>query len=282
MKNKTKLVLGLAAMLGVTAAAGTTSGFAWFTTTRTATVNFDNAVVYNKAADLSITYSPITNGGVTSSASSVTGNSFVLTGNTSPITDISGNGATFYRPTWQPGQDGIIATACPTVSNTSSVFYYVQFGVTFTNNGTKAANVYLDSGSSVAAGGTATATDIQAAKATRVSVYEGSTLMTIWQDDKTDTLTGYQYISSATGTAYTSYATLSAPDSATFHEGAFASVITGFTPANGQLVASLDAAGGTKPSTMLTFTLWIEGTLSTAVNAAIGGKVQTALHFAAL
>lgn len=56
MTKKSKLVLGLASMLGVSAGATAVSGFAWFTTTKQATVNATNIGVYSKNSALDIAF----------------------------------------------------------------------------------------------------------------------------------------------------------------------------------------------------------------------------------
>lgn len=55
MKNRSKMILGLASLLGVTAGATAVSGFAWFVTTKTADVDVTNIGVYNKNPSLSVT-----------------------------------------------------------------------------------------------------------------------------------------------------------------------------------------------------------------------------------
>ena len=49
------MILGLASLLGVTAGATAVSGFAWFVTTKTATVDVTNIGVYNNNPSLSVT-----------------------------------------------------------------------------------------------------------------------------------------------------------------------------------------------------------------------------------
>lgn len=56
MTKKSKLVLGLASMLGITAGATAVSGFAWFTTTKGATVSVTNIGVYSKSSALAVTF----------------------------------------------------------------------------------------------------------------------------------------------------------------------------------------------------------------------------------
>ena len=54
MTNRSKMILGLASLLGVTAGATAVSGFAWFVTTKTATVDVTNIGVYNNNPSLTM------------------------------------------------------------------------------------------------------------------------------------------------------------------------------------------------------------------------------------
>lgn len=54
MTKKSKLVLAMASMLGITAGAAAVSGFAWFTTTKAADVDITNIGVYSKSSALSV------------------------------------------------------------------------------------------------------------------------------------------------------------------------------------------------------------------------------------
>jgi len=54
MKNRSKMILGLASLLGVTAGATAVSGFAWFVTTKTADVEVTKIGVYNNNPSLSV------------------------------------------------------------------------------------------------------------------------------------------------------------------------------------------------------------------------------------
>ena len=56
MTKKSKLVLAMASMLGITAGATAVSGFAWFTTTKNATVNVSNIGVYSNSSNLAIAF----------------------------------------------------------------------------------------------------------------------------------------------------------------------------------------------------------------------------------
>lgn len=55
MTKKSKMILALASMLGVSAGATAISGFAWFTTTKSADIDISNIGVYSKSSALSVT-----------------------------------------------------------------------------------------------------------------------------------------------------------------------------------------------------------------------------------
>ena len=56
MTKKSKMTLALASMLGITAGATAVSGFAWFTTTKSATVDITNIGVYSKSSALDVVF----------------------------------------------------------------------------------------------------------------------------------------------------------------------------------------------------------------------------------
>jgi len=292
MKNKTKVVVALASLLAVTSGIGAYSTFAWFTTTRTAQVNLTSAQVYSNYGKLLVAY------GATqpNQGTAYTTTSGTLTDDVIPVTainattvaknatDISGSGkiGEFYKPTWIPGQETVQASAIPTVENgsTDGVSYYIAFALTFWNKGTAAIDVYYNSTAAITGMDPA---GTEAAKATRIAVYDGDTAVSVWQG-ATDS--AYSYISSgSTGPAYGSLGTLStytqdAITPALFHAGSFTQPVQkGFTATVGQKLITSLAAGLSKD---LTFTSWIEGTASAATNACIGGIVNLQLDFAAL
>jgi len=284
MKNKSKLILGLAAMLGVTAAAGTTAGFAWFTTIRTATVSLTNAHVYSDYGDLKVQYVDVANNGITGASTTIT--SSLAISATSQVTDISGDGKTFYKPVWAPttgiGQP-TVANSISSIANVSGKTYFVQFGLNLINSGTAQFSVYLESGSAVT-GVTSSTADVAAAKATRVAVWSTDTTpvnKTVWQNDITDAAAGYKYLTTAAaGTkAYTvdGY-TLATPAAGTFHAGGFTEITTAAAAVNGQVIATV--AGSSTVEVIVS--AWIEGTLSEADNDAVGGNVNLNFALAAI
>jgi len=289
MKNKTKVVVALASLLAVTSGIGAYSTFAWFTTTRTAQVNLTSAKVYSNYGKLLVAYGATqpnqgtayttTDGTVTDGVTPVA--AIDATTVAQNATDISGSGkiGAFYKPTWIPGHETQQASAIEAVTNglDDGVSYYIAFTLTFWNKGTSAIDVYYNSTAAITGADTA---GVEAAKATRIAVYDGTTAVSVWQG-ATDT--AYSYISSnTTGTAYGAVGTLSTytQDTAPFHAGSFANTVQkGFTATTGQTLITNLAAGGNKD---LTFTSWIEGTATAADNASIGGTVNLQLDFAAL
>lgn len=318
MKNKTKVVVALGSLLAVTSGIGAYSTFAWFTTTRTATVNVTSATVYSNYGKLLVSYADTqpaqgvnystTSGTVTDGVTPVTG----ISSSINNATDISGSGKVgeFYKPTWVPGTEGTGASAIPAAVNgkkigtttDSSDSYYIAYNLKFWNKGTVAINVYFNSTTVLVAHQSLTdrpgeagdaqtnydtqfAKDVAARKSTRVAVYEGETVKSVWQQDAdTHSPAAYNYIaSSATLTddvyGVTPFKIADATASATsWHQGAFTAVTKSFTAGAGQTLCTI-AAGG---STVLTFTSWIEGTLNEADNDAIGGVVDFHMNFAAL
>ncbi len=92
MTKKSKLVLGLASMLGVSAGATAVSGFAWFTTTKQANVNVTNIGIYSKSSALDIAFQNAdlnTAGSVSSSTLTVNAKS-----TTAVVEKFNGNGTT--------------------------------------------------------------------------------------------------------------------------------------------------------------------------------------------
>ena len=83
MTKKSKMTLALASMLGITAGATAVSGFAWFTTTKAATVDITNIGVYSKSSALAVEFTSAvvgcTDNGSTTGSVSVIGASAAAT-----------------------------------------------------------------------------------------------------------------------------------------------------------------------------------------------------------
>jgi hypothetical protein len=215
MKNKSKVIVGLSALLAVAAGSAATGTYAWFTTNRTASISTTAMNIKSSNSNLQIMYRQITNGLITEPATGGTGigsfdSSITMTGAVGAGGDISGDGVTFYKPTWQPGST-TIATDIPAVSNSSTNHYFTSFGIDVKNDASssstaKSISVYLNSGSTLTCTGGNETSQAKAIKSARVAIFEGTTATTaglkcLWQQDET---TG-QYLTAATSTDTLAY-----------------------------------------------------------------------------
>lgn len=315
MNNKTKIVLGLAAMVAGTVGVGTTATFAWFTVQNTASIVFNNAHVISESASITATYVKVDNNHLGSLSKDENGNDvwtadatgvtwaaqpanagFSITGAQTQVTDISGDGKTFYKPNWLNGKSGIQASSIPTIANTAAKSVYVAFGIKLHNNGTSTTRVYLDNTCRLTYG--SGAHDADAAKSTRIALWNSdySKLVTYWQPYLQDD-SQYKYLTAAaTGTtAYSvdarslaeANAIVDDPTALTANQhvkwilgqgtangitgatGAFATTYASTDVTSGRFVAEL----GAQADFELRLTMWIEGTNKSATDNAIGGNV---------
>jgi hypothetical protein len=195
MKNKTKVVLGLAAMLAGTAGIAGVSTYAWFTTQSTVKVSYNNATVRGDSVHISVSFDKtnqptgmtFTDANLPSAKQS--SSQVAIEGMSTAIVDLSGDGKTFYRPVnykkdgYTSGTAKYDAENVETKSNKSTVTYFLSFNVLIENNSDQNTDVYLDPASLVEAydpdgAGTEVATDSSknAAKYTRVAIWENSGL----------------------------------------------------------------------------------------------------------
>lgn len=86
MTKKSKMILGLASMLGVSAGATAVSGFAWFITTKSATVDITNIGVYSTSSGLDVQLKTI-HQGLTVNDSPATAHNIDLLGATESKTE---------------------------------------------------------------------------------------------------------------------------------------------------------------------------------------------------
>jgi hypothetical protein len=285
MNNKTKVVLGLAAMVAGTVGVGTTATFAWFTTQNTATLSFGNAHVVSDNASILVQYEAIANSGIddtlVTAGKDTAGSAVTIAGAAIDCRDISGDGSTFYRPHWTTFN--VTADRMDPAVNGSNKHYYVTFGVAVTNKGAANTKVFIGKNSAVSAASTPSA-DIEAAKGTRVSIREGATtatatnLKTIWQYDTTDGTanTAYKYLAAVDGdTAYglANYK-LANPASDTFFAGPYTTDATYANTDAGRLVTTFTTQNETRH---LVISMWIEGTVGASDDDCIGGNVKFSL-----
>jgi hypothetical protein len=296
-EKETEVILGLSSIVAVTAGVAGASTFAWFTTTRTASVNLTSAKIYSTTSRLEVAYGGSADGSIQDGH--VTDGVVTVNGTTNAkVTDISGNGKNFYRPAWVPGGENVTASSMDSIENqhpATTDYYYLKFALTITNTGNADMPVYLNSGSSVFAHSSADAPSVLAAKATRIAVLDDSSnLLTQWQfnqEEFTDKTKYFYIVAQSGGTAFhvSNYAVKNVAAADHFHLGDFATVQSGFNDDNShddQYLCTLTKAGGTAASKNIQIVMWLEGTSKFATNTteanAVGGVIDATINIAGI
>lgn len=284
MNNKNKVLLtsvGLALLSGI---AATSSTFAWFTTTRTASISYSNATVTSAQSNLGIAFKDSKN----TMNQSLSGSVLTLTG-ANLITDISGDGIDFYKPVWS-ATPGIASEINAVDYSTSADGKFVDFTVKLTVAGQTAMNVYMGSGSGISpvvAGGA----DAAAVASSRMAVLEGSTPLFYYAPDAD----GEKHLTAASTEPRDVYANDAGVTDATV-AGTALTTLSSFTTLNanpttpgaahafvGELAPTEGTPGVWTPASMdVTVRVWIEGQDQDALNAAVGGIFNIAVKFYAL
>jgi|GEM_PF-5160336 hypothetical protein len=160
MKKKSKVVLSMGAALAAVAATGVATGFAWFTTTRTATVTYQNATVTSDRSSLSLT-AISTDDVATTPAQDANGvlalsSKTSATDNSGQIYDVSsGDGKSFVeldRSKTPAGWDKTNDTSTyvyKAVSATDLPKAIVVFGFRVSVSGSETLNVYFTNNTSI-------------------------------------------------------------------------------------------------------------------------------------
>lgn len=283
MNKKNKVLLtsvGLALLSGI---AATGSTFAWFTTTRTATISYTKATVTSAQSDLTLTYKGSNNTFTTAPAIDTIGNLALVGANN--ITDISGNGISFFKPTWS----SVEGTATKIDAVTSAEGYYVNIKVNVAIAGSTPMNVYLGAGTGITPLGASDAEDIKAVSATRMAVLVGAAPAAptiIYAPDGDHAVagvetSGHRYLSAASATPKVVFGGTEDADKATYAGTVLSSFVTGATNATataGSLVTTLAANSNVD----LTFNVWLEGEDFDAKNPAISGVFNVNINIYAL
>ncbi len=261
MNKKNKILLtsvGLAMLSGI---AATGSTFAWFTTTRTASISYSSATVKSTQSNLTITYAGSANT-VTASPNSGATNSLEITGGNN-VTDISGDGVNFYKPVWSATPE--VASAINEV--TTAEGNWVEFKIIISRDNDNGMKVYLGEDTLISAVTANDDEDEQAVLASRLAVLDDSDqLKVLYAPDTNDTAHSYITENDGGPAAY--------GDSG-FEIATNSTVVNTFTTesniaaadATGTLIADLSTAN----SANVTFRAWLEGEDSDAINDAIGG-----------
>jgi hypothetical protein len=310
MKNKTKVILGLAAMLAGTVGVAGVSTFAWFTTQNTASISFEDAHVVSDSETVTIDYVKgsgancgITDAMVTTAGVTTNPRGFDIANAKVDVRDVSSDGVNFYRPQWNDPVNPNAAEATAKsidgpLTQSSTASKWVEFQMTVSNKGQEAVSLYIESTSHLEALASSTNAfaSSQAALATRVSLSDGATVKSIWQPNSDTAYKALKKNTEGTGQAYgltnapcdlvdlTSDTTLKE----VFHEGAYSAVGSSVADFDakadkGQKVVSLAAVTDATNSTkVITVRAWIDGTITAADNDCIGGDVSWTLSFKAI
>ena len=267
MNKKNKVLLasvGLAIFSGI---AATSTTFAWFTTTQNASLSFNSATVETQDNNLNVAYKSSLNSGITDSQAS---NVITLTG-ANKVTDISGDGSTFFKPLWNAALDmpsARVAYDIEQVGATDADGYYVDFTLTISRDtsGTGGMMVYLGQGTQIVAADDENDADNQAVLGSRLAVLDdaGDVILTYAPDSETN----YNYISAGSGSVYSVSNFVNTTE--------LSGVVNSFTTYNDNDAAVAASAVAiadlsTETSVDVTFRAWLEGEDADTINDAIGG-----------
>ena len=283
MKTKSKLLLALSALTVGTVAAGATGTYAWFTASRTASMNITNITATNTRGNLNIGYFDL------KASAPVNGNNSntVDFNVTTPLYDVSSrDGATFYAPVWGTGDTP--------VAYKTATDGYLTFGIVLSNQGTDPISCYFDSANSSITG----AGNEPLARWTKVAINSqgsGDTQPTSFGTNDITQPGHFVFMQNTEGSEAGSLKTyvngISTENTDTYEEGDnFFTTVAGVDPmpANGandkQLPCYLgDIKGGTGSNFLyVTVAIWMEGAIVQNQNDASGKTISIKLAFGAL
>jgi hypothetical protein len=240
MKNKTKVVLGLAAMVTGTVGVGATATFAWFTTQNSASAVMEGAHVAFNNSDISIEYVAVAQSGITAptaktaEGSTTTDSYFEIKGASYDVMDLSGDGLKFWRPnnfksatsTCDSITQEYDAMTTPDASTNHASGKLMTFGIKIKNNSTTDTKVFLGSKTALSSP-TTTDNNVLAAneaarKSTRVCIFsmdDNKTLTakgenryrTYWMPSATSATTYQIFQSRPTGNTDATYGKTDSP-----------------------------------------------------------------------
>lgn len=283
MKTKSKLLLALSALTVGTVAAGATGTYAWFTASRTASMNITNITATNTRGNLNIGYFDL------EASAEINGNTSntVDFNVTTPLYDVSSrDGAAFYAPVWGTGDTPI--------SYKITTDGYLTFGIVLSNQGTDPISCYFDSANSSITG----TGNEPLARWTKVAINSqgsGDTQPTSFGTNDITQPGHFVFMQNTEGSEAGSLKTYvngtTTDDTATYQEeDNFFATVTGVDPmpANGandkQLACYLgDIKGGTGSNFLyVTVAIWMEGAIVQNQNDASGKTINIKLAFGAL
>lgn len=281
MNKKNKVLLSTVGLLLLSGVAATSSTFAWFTTVRSATINFSDATASTKSGNLDIAY--VSSANTLTNTPAAVDNVVTITG-VNKVTDISGDGATFYKPVWASQTSASVGTASVINTVATAEGFYIDFTVTVSRDNDLAEEglkVYLGAGTKFT-DKNGTGADIL--PTLRLAVLNASSAVVLrWAPEAE---TGAKYLALGAPTPADSTYGLNThkfidETSSTLKTGAITTATTQTAAdALGFMVADLSTS--TAISANITFRAWIEGTDAQTVNAVVGEAFSLAIDLYAL
>lgn len=280
MNKKNKVLLGAIGLVLLSGIAATSSTFAWFTTVRTASISYSEATVQSSDGNLAIEYLSSLNTWSGAPTYDAEANKVTIAG-ANKVTDISGDGKTFYKPVWTTPVSA--ASSIETVPTTGSPGvadgFYIDFTVRLSRdndvdeNGLK---VYLGTGTTIAPKDSQSSKDTGAVKAARLAVidHQGNVKVRWAPEQETEP----KYITTGDGELYGVSDFKTTTDSNLKHGEITSADSKAAADGAGFLVADLSKNVATERD--VTFRIWLEGEDEHCNNDILGGvfKVNIALY----
>lgn len=280
MNKKNKVLLGAIGLVLLSGIAATSSTFAWFTTVRTASISYSEATVQSSDGNLAIEYLSSLNTWSGAPSYDEEANKVTIAG-ANKVTDISGDGKTFYKPVWTtPVSAASSIETVPTTGDSGVADgFYIDFTVRLSRDNAVAENglkVYLGTGTTIAPKDSSNDKDTGAVKAARLAVIDHEENVKVrWAPEEE---TGAKYITTGDDSLYGVSGFETTTDlnykhgEITSAESKAAADLAGF------LVA--DLSKGVAKQANVTFRIWLEGEDKDCDNDILGGafNVNIALY----
>lgn len=280
MNKKNKVLLGAIGLVLLSGIAATSSTFAWFTTVRTASISYSEATVQSSDGNLKIQYLSSLNTWSGAPSYDVNANKVTIAG-ANKVTDISGDGITFYKPVWTStvSTASNIVTVPTTGDSGVADGFYIDFTVRLRRDNAVDENglkVYLGSGTTIVAKDPDNPKDTGAVKAARLAVIDHQGNVKVrWAPEEE---TGAKYITTGTSSLYGVSGFKTTTDEDYKHGEIISADSMAAAEAAGFLVCDLSKNVATERD--VTFRIWLEGEDEHCNNNILGGafKVDIALY----
>jgi hypothetical protein len=280
MNKKNKVLLGAIGLVLLSGIAATSSTFAWFTTVRTASISYSEATVQSSDGNLAIDYQSSLNTWSGAPTYDAEANKVTIAG-ANKVTDISGDGKTFYKPVWTTPVSA--ASSIETVPTTGDPGvadgFYIDFTVRLRRDNAVAENglkVYLGTGTTIAPKDPENPKDTGAVQAARLAVidHQGNVKVRWAPEQETEP----KYITTGNGPLYGVSGFEATTDSNLKHGKITSADSKAAADQAGFLVA--DLSKGVANERDVTFRIWLEGEDEHCNNNILGGvfNVNIALY----